>query len=184
MFDPHRTRDSNKRYYTRKGQVIQARRVDAPLGIEGRLVPMYRDFILKNKLITGSDFPLQTPVINAIRFSIDGSTTLYEDLAQTISPQVVNNSIGIAIGTDTQNPDLWHIYIFLVIGPTIGFTIPKGFRWKSWSVSRVAINAYFELLNDDAFGYSFPIQHEAPGVSQNLSAINNILINKTLLKFE
>lgn len=50
MFDPHRTRRSDRRYYTRKGQVIQANRVDTQPVIAQRLVPVYKDYLFKNNL--------------------------------------------------------------------------------------------------------------------------------------
>lgn len=50
MFDPHRTRRNDRRYYTRKGQVIQANRVDTQPVIAQRLVPVYKDYLFKNSL--------------------------------------------------------------------------------------------------------------------------------------
>lgn len=52
MFDPHRTRRSDYRYYTRKGQVLQASRVNVNPTIDQRLVPIYKNYLLKNNLIT------------------------------------------------------------------------------------------------------------------------------------
>lgn len=51
MFDPHRTRRNDRKYYTRKGQVIQANRVNTAPIIDQRLVPIYKDYIIKNGLI-------------------------------------------------------------------------------------------------------------------------------------
>lgn len=51
MFDPHRTRRSDRRYYTRKGQVLQASRVNVNPTIDQRLVPIYKNYILKNNLV-------------------------------------------------------------------------------------------------------------------------------------
>lgn len=50
MFDPHRTRRSNRRYFTRKGQVLQANRVDTSPVIDQRLVPVYRNYLIQNGL--------------------------------------------------------------------------------------------------------------------------------------
>lgn len=51
MFDPHRTRRSDKRYYTRKGQVIQAGPVNTKPIIDHRLVPVYKNYLITNNLI-------------------------------------------------------------------------------------------------------------------------------------
>lgn len=51
MFDPHRTRRSDYRYYTRKGQVLQASRVNVNPTIDQRLVPIYKKYLLKNNLV-------------------------------------------------------------------------------------------------------------------------------------
>lgn len=57
MFDPHRTRRSDKRYYTRKGQVIQASRVNTKPIIDQRLVPVYKNFLIMNNLIPNTPPP-------------------------------------------------------------------------------------------------------------------------------
>lgn len=57
MFDPHRTRRSDRRYYTRKGQVIQASRVNVNPTIDQRLVPIYKNYIIKNNLLTSPPPP-------------------------------------------------------------------------------------------------------------------------------
>lgn len=52
MFDPHRTRRSDSRYYTRKGQVLQASLVNPNPVIDQRLVPIYQNYINKNNRIS------------------------------------------------------------------------------------------------------------------------------------
>ena len=51
MFDPHRTRRSDRRYFTRKGQVLQASRVNTKPVIEQRLVPVYQDYLELNGFV-------------------------------------------------------------------------------------------------------------------------------------
>lgn len=51
MFDPHRTRRSDRRYYTRKGQVLQASRVNVQPIIDQRLVPTYQNYLIQNGLV-------------------------------------------------------------------------------------------------------------------------------------
>lgn len=67
MFDPHRTRRSDYRYYTRKGQVLQASRVNINPVIDQRLVPIYKNYLLKNNLVQS---PIQAikPIGIAIAF--------------------------------------------------------------------------------------------------------------------
>lgn len=52
MFDPHRTRHNDRRYYTKKGQVIQARSISAPFNIDRSKVDAYKEYIIKNNLIS------------------------------------------------------------------------------------------------------------------------------------
>ena len=185
MFDPQRTRYSNRKYYTRKGQVIQAKRIDAPLGIESRLVPMYKNYLLKNHLISSGDLPpAPPPVIKKIYFPFDQSTTEFVDLAVTIAPTTVTNSMGIAIGTDPDDNGLWIVYLFLVYNSG-SFTIPTGFSYKSWSYSRQAIDTDFVLLNeDDLLVFSFPLQVPTPSVSQSVTIALDNKINKNIVTFE
>lgn len=62
MFDPHRTRRSDRRYYTRKGQVLQASRVNVNPTIDQRLVPIYKNYIIKNNLLTAPSPPPSMPI--------------------------------------------------------------------------------------------------------------------------
>ena len=68
MFDPHRTRRSNRRYYTRKGQVLQASPVDVNPVIDQRLVPIYKNYLLKNNLVNSIPSP---PPIKALGIVIE-----------------------------------------------------------------------------------------------------------------
>lgn len=52
MYDPHHLRRNDRRYYTRKGQIIQAKAVNPPFTIEPNKVETYRQYILRNKLNT------------------------------------------------------------------------------------------------------------------------------------
>lgn len=67
MFDPHRTRRSDRRFYTRKGQVLQASRVNVNPTIDQRLVPIYKNYLLKNNLF-------QSPIkgIKPLGIAIEG----------------------------------------------------------------------------------------------------------------
>lgn len=61
MFDPHRTRRSNRRVFTRKGQVNQASLVNTQPIIEQRLVPIYKEYLFKNNLAYPSPVPPSPP---------------------------------------------------------------------------------------------------------------------------
>lgn len=73
MFDPHRTRRSDRRYYTRKGQVIQANRVNVAPIIEQRLVPIYRDYLIKNSLLPSVPIPPPVITLDGIAISDDNN---------------------------------------------------------------------------------------------------------------
>lgn len=67
MFDPHRTRRSDRRYYTRKGQVLQASRVNVNPTIDQRLVPIYKNYLIKNNLLTVPPPPTPPPQSQKIK---------------------------------------------------------------------------------------------------------------------
>lgn len=75
MFDPHRTRRSDRRFYTRKGQVLQASRVNVNPTIDQRLVPIYKNYLLKNNLITAPPPPPPQPEqkIKPLGIAIEGN---------------------------------------------------------------------------------------------------------------
>ncbi|QYM90063.1 Cap [Circoviridae sp.] len=68
MFDPHRTRRNDSRYYSRKGQVLQASRVNVNPVIDQRLVPIYQNYLVKNNLVP--TVPKPTEPINIQGFYI------------------------------------------------------------------------------------------------------------------
>lgn len=61
MYDPHRLRRNDRRYYTRKGQVIQAKVVNPPFTIEANKVEAYKEYILRNRLISRPSTPTPPP---------------------------------------------------------------------------------------------------------------------------
>lgn len=50
MFDPHHVNTHSKRR-GHKGQIIQQRLINPPITIEHRLIPIYRDYLIKNNLL-------------------------------------------------------------------------------------------------------------------------------------
>lgn len=87
MFDPHRTRRSDYRYFTRKGQVLQASRVNTQPVIDQRLVPIYKQYLLNNALISPN--PIFVPFkitgfrIDDVRYTIE--SPYYTDLTVNIN---------------------------------------------------------------------------------------------------
>lgn len=64
-YDPHRIFLSKSSRRRHKGQIIQSRLVDRPVTIDQRLVPIYRDFLLSNGLISPPP-PPSPPVVDGI----------------------------------------------------------------------------------------------------------------------
>lgn len=183
MFDPQRTRYSNKRYYTRKGQVIQAKRVDAPLGIESRLVPMYKEYLVKNHLISASDFPPKSYTLNEVYYSGTGDRVLISDMAVTIAPTSVNNCVGIAIGIDPDNQGYYIVYVFYAYNNA--WNIPSRFAYKTWTAG-TSVDVLFEFGADDTLGLSYPIKGVAntPAISPTYQEVLPHKVSRDIVTFE
>lgn len=181
MFDPHHTRYSNRKYYTRKGQVIQAKRIDNPVGVEDRLVPMYKNYLLKNKLISSSDVPQSPPTYDSVFYSVDQSYTSIGDMAVTTAPTNVTNCAGIAIGVDPDAPSYWDVYIFYVYN--LSFTIPANFAHKTWTAG-TSLTGTFEIGADDTLGMSFPISGNTTTQQQWVNQVRFHKISRELVNFE
>lgn len=92
MFDPHRTRSSNKRYYTRKGQVLQASRVNTQPIIEQRLVPVYKNYLIRNNLIDDTPSPDDPINIEGVFFeNASGQPFSYPITSMILSTQPTIN---------------------------------------------------------------------------------------------
>ena len=123
MFDPHRTRRSDSRYFTRKGQVLQASRVNVNPIIDQRLVPYYRDYINKN--ITTAPPPPSFGITgvsygdNIIKFS-DMEKNTEPTKTYTYRPQY--SSVAIIFYIDTFG-NSYVKYIFVTGGSTVTETI-------------------------------------------------------------
>lgn len=113
MFDPHRTRRSDSRYFTRKGQVIQASRVNTNPVIDQKLVPIYKNYILKNGLIPKAPPPPAPikPIGIAISDEDSDNPTYYPfadmtlDARQTISLEFPAQSQARALLLFSQQKD-------------------------------------------------------------------------------
>lgn len=88
MFDPHRTRRSDRRYYTRKGQVLQAGRVNAQPVIDQRLVPVYKNYLLSNGLIPAPPPPGPSESVNVTGLRFDNVGFFFSAMQKYTTPTV------------------------------------------------------------------------------------------------
>lgn len=146
MFDPHRTRKSNKKYYTRKGQIIQAKRTNKSdnVVIEPMLVDKYKKYILDNNLIPPPPVPPPTviiPKIIGIFNEFTNQEALFTDSqipwthpSPSTMIEVDANRIFYIIGVSSTE-------IYIHIGSTKSTTwateIPSGFGVKTYVVFQV-----------------------------------------------
>lgn len=100
MFDPHRTRRSDSRYYTRKGQILQASRVNTNPVIDQRLVPIYRNFIIKNNLLPPPIVPASPNKIGGVFIKYGESDIMKFALSSMTldTSQTVNIDLPLAYG--------------------------------------------------------------------------------------
>lgn len=111
MFDPHRTRRNDSRYFTRKGQVLQASRVSVNPVIDQRLVPVYRNYLINNNLLPPPIVPaspikiggvyIQYGTTNVIKFALS-DMTLDTSPTVNITRAVTDKGTIIAIYEDTS----------------------------------------------------------------------------------
>nr|WEY08161.1 Cap [Po-Circo-like virus] len=146
MFDPHRTRRSNSRYFTRKGQVLQASRVNVNPVIDQRLVPIYKNYLINNGL--AYDIPQNNTIqIDAIRFSLYEAPETYFGSALADMQVSVNTNLTIS-GNTTQNNQ----YIVVLYKGTDGVIHLwfKGFAQANQPYSITISNnekCYYSLFN-------------------------------------
>lgn len=146
MFDPHGTRKTNKKYYTRKGQIIQAKRTNRTndVVIEPMLVDKYKKYILDNNLIPKPPVPPPVrliPKIIGIFNAFTNQEALFTDSQiPWTHPQpktmieIDANRIFYVIGVSSTE-------VYVHIGST-GSTpwateIPEGFGVKTYVVFQV-----------------------------------------------
>ena len=108
MFDPHKTRYNNRRKYQKRGQIIQARKVEIPRTIEQNLIPLYQEYFKKN-YITGyiPDQPPQPSINTLPPFYIISSDTVIQSSPETYP---LNHLGQILVIRDTDS----YIFIYFV----------------------------------------------------------------------
>lgn len=100
MFDPHRTRQSNRRYFTRKGQVIHAKLVNPPIRIDRDTAEIYKEYLIKNHMIN-----LNPPAPVYQNITIDKITTINGDVLFSTFLYAISSST-----VQFTNPG-WHLVI-------------------------------------------------------------------------
>nr|QZA75057.1 putative ORF3 [Po-Circo-like virus 21] len=98
MFDPHRTRRNDRRYYTRKGQVLQASRVNTQPIIDQRLVPVYKNFLLANGLAYDQPQPVPATPIDISGIAVNDIQYTWADFIKyETSTVTINRPTGLAM---------------------------------------------------------------------------------------
>lgn len=145
MFDPHYTRKSNKKYYTRKGQIIQAKRTNRAddVVIEPMLIDKYKKYIQDNNLIPKPTPPPPVrliPKIVGIFNAYSNQEALFTDSQipwthpqpQTMI-EIDANRIFYVIGVSSTE-----IYVHIgTTGTTWATEIPEGFGVKTYVVFQI-----------------------------------------------
>lgn len=151
MFDPHRTRRNDRRYYTRKGQVIQASRVDVNPIIDQRLVPIYKNYIIKNGILKSDAPPSPSPsnIIDGIIFKNSSNDNRYLSFPNFDLSYATTVTIS---GSSTDSP----AYVFIFnIDLSGNFHIQINF-YQSSTAYNITINdnaiCLYEKIGTDYFG--------------------------------
>lgn len=125
MFDPHRTRRSDNRYYTRKGQVIQASRVNTKPIIDQRLVPVYKQYLINNGLIIQQKYTISKVIYKE---GATGQVTVNTKAFTLTTEPVVLNRAGhtCIIRRDPSDPSYWVFGFVLLTAEGQTYTIQPG----------------------------------------------------------
>lgn len=150
MFDPHRTRKTNKKYYTRKGQIIQAKRTNRSdeVVIEPMLVDKYKKFILDNNLIPKPIPPPPARIIPKIIGIFNAFTNQEALFTDSQIPwthpqpktmiEIDANRIFYVIGVSSTE-----VYVHIgSTGTQWATEIPEGFGVKTYVVFQVPNQAF------------------------------------------
>lgn len=150
MFDPHRTRRSDKRYYTRKGQVIQAGKVNTKPIIDQRLVPVYKNYLITNNLIS----PPPPPPTPSTKITIDAVS------ASSIAQTFPTNQLGYS-GAEGGEVDLSQFRVprvLLTIYPQTNDYLIVIFMVGSISSMHVDPETYYVVFGLNTQGMDYDIK--------------------------
>ena len=128
MFDPHRTRYNDRRYFTKKGQIIQAKKVNPPFSIENDKINAYKSYIIRNKLI---EAPI--PDVDSFKFSDDGRWNNISDLDISDTETIIQGPCqAITIETSSTNPNFWILNLITCGNSDEVYAIPAGVHYKKF----------------------------------------------------
>lgn len=177
MFDPHHTRYNDRRYYTRKGQIIQAKKVDPPFTIESHKIEAYKKYIVKNHLITQHTIP----TVDSVSFSDDPNTYLISTMNTSTQPvTVVGPSQTIAI-SNSDDPNFYLVYLIWCPSSSATYQLPMGCRYKTFGGAG-AVNDYFHLKGDGTTIMEFAQTHVSSTQTVSIPRIEINAIRKTCVQ--
>ena len=173
MFDPHRTRYNDRRYFTKKGQIIQAKKVNPPFSIENDKIEAYKNYLIKNHLVDALN---TVPIVDNISWSEDRST-LYpiEELpiSEGVSVERSCQILGLRVFPD--NPKYYQVLIVLVFPRSSPYYwIPRGYKYQIF-YGNEQWNDIFYLMS----GSTSILEYQGFGsLSNNNNVVQNYYISK------
>lgn len=177
MFDPHRTRRNDRRFYTKKGQIIQARNFSAPFNIERSKVEAYKKYILDNKLIEIPENVLPVTVDTIVEQTnslvIQTDDLIYNTQTQSIDISQV--SAPRMVFTIKDEPESYTFTVYAV-GDRTSQMMPAGVYYQYLSVPESA-DYYLTLIVD---GTDDIITIRGAGFENDTDIL---YFNKNLIKF-
>lgn len=151
MFDPHRTRRNDRRYYTKKGQILQARNISVPFTIDRSKVDAYKEYIIQNNLISSPSLPPPViPTIDSVQFSDDSN--IYPISAFNLSTRNVTiggKSQTIILSTFANNSTFWRVDLLYLPSESDTYPIPPGCRYLSFTGSGTLDDSFALFSNGE-----------------------------------
>lgn len=171
MYDPHHLRRNDRRFFTRKGQVIQAKNISAPFTIERNKVGAYKEYILKNHLVSQDELGVVYLTGVSIYYNtLYQSTIPFNQFSYTNNPMTLDLGEGLhTIIKISQNSDSYTLALILTNSTTFSFTLPGWYAYySSEDVPNVAdyINIWFDK-NDKHYFNIMLIQDDQHSSSDN-----------------
>lgn len=182
MFDPHRTRSYDKRYYTRKGQVIQAKRVDSLKGVQRNLIPMYKEYMIKNNLISVTPPPPPEPYvfnITNVRLGTSGDGVDFSNFITAAQDTVISGPALITTVDTAPNITMYTV-ANIWISSSQTYTVNANSKYYNWNRA-TPISGFIYFRNSEGlYGLAIPINEE---VYDN-GDINSFNVYKRVITFD
>lgn len=147
FYDPHGIyRPERNRRTRHRGQVIQSRLTDPPVTIEQRLVPIYRDYFLRNGILASpvSELPIKLTFMSFIITNVSEVVFSFDDIINSWDQRPMTLS-GNYWHVDASQP-LYSFYLVFVPLETHFVFYVSGTIGDSSVVSNVPVD--FRLLHD------------------------------------